>query len=106
MKRTGNKQGAAPPPAGAGDYFIVTARMQIWYESTEMARHIEACLDAQPRAAWIRFVDLSGGRARIRSRDVESIAQSTAEQRAAERAFFKRMRQERKGDRDWDSPFD
>ena len=35
----------------AGDYFIVSTEDSTWYVSTEMARHIEAMLDAEPRVA-------------------------------------------------------
>lgn len=33
-------------PAG-GDYFVVSTQCCTWYVSTEMARHIEASLDAE-----------------------------------------------------------
>ena len=90
----------APRPVGV-DHFVVSARSETWYVSTEMARHIEACLDVEHRHVWISFVDLSGARVRVRSREVEYLAQSTADQRAAERAFHRTMGQERKADRDW-----
>jgi hypothetical protein len=90
----------SPRPIGV-DHFVVSARSETWYVSTEMARHIEACLDGQPRQVWICFVDLSGARVRVRSREVEYLAQSTADQRTAERAFHRSMSQERKAERDW-----
>jgi hypothetical protein len=94
------KEEEAPRPVGV-DHFVVSARSETWYVSTEMARHVEACLDAQPRQAWICFVDLSGARVRVRSREIEYLVQSTAEQRAAERAFHRSMTRERKAERDW-----
>jgi hypothetical protein len=67
----------SPRPIGV-DHFVVNARSETWYVSTEMARHIEACLDVEHRHVWISFVDLSGARVRVRSREVEYLAQSTS----------------------------
>jgi hypothetical protein len=86
----------------AGDYFVVCGELNTWVVSTEMARHIEACLDRVPPPKWVTFVELSGARIRVRTREIECIAQSTAEQRAAERAFNRKLRQEHKADRSWD----
>lgn len=86
----------------AGDYFIVSADSSTWYVSTEMARFIEAVLDAEPRTRWVKFVDLSGSRVRLDSRQIEYICQSTAEQRALDREFSRSLTRERKADRSWD----
>ena len=101
MNRLKEKQHGDPDPDGSGTYFTVAGNHNIWYVSTEMARHIEACLDAEPRPAWIRFVDVTGASVRVRSKDIEYVQQSTPEQRAHERAFHRAMRQEQKADRDW-----
>lgn len=85
----------------AGDYFIVSGDCSTWYVSTVMARHIEAVLDAEPRALWVKFVDLAGSRVRIRIRQIEYICQSTAEQRAGDREFSRALNRERKADRSW-----
>lgn len=90
----------APRPIGV-DHFVVSAKSATWYVSTEMARHIEACLEVEHHQAWISFVDLSGARVRLRSLEVEYVAQSTAGQRAAERAFHRTLNRERKAERDW-----
>jgi len=87
-----------PRPAGA-DCFVLSARSATWYLSTAMARHVEQCLDGQ--AIWLSFVDLNGSRVRLRTREVEYLHQSTAEQRAADRRFHRAMSRERKADRDW-----
>jgi hypothetical protein len=84
------------------DHFVVSADCSAWYVSTEMARFIEACLEADPAPRWVKFVDLTGARIRLRARLIESISQSTAEQRASERAFHRRLRRERKADRSYD----
>jgi hypothetical protein len=102
MNRLKQKDEDDREPDGPGIYFCVGARCGTWYISTAMARHIEACLDADPRPGWIRFVDLSGASVRVRSRDVEYLNQSTPEQRALEREFNRAMRRERKVDRDWE----
>lgn len=100
MKQTREEKGEeAPRPIGV-DHFVVSARSETWYVSTEMARHLERCLE-DPRIDWVSFVDLKGSRVRLRTREVEYLAQSTAEQRVAERAFHRTMNQERKADRDW-----
>jgi hypothetical protein len=87
-----------PRPVGA-DCFVLSARSATWYLSTEMARHVEQCLDGQEM--WLSFVDLNGSRVRLRTHEVEYLAQSTAEQRAADRTFHRAMSRERKADRDW-----
>ena len=94
------EDGAARPDAG--EYFVVSGDCGIWYVSTEMVRHIEACLDAVPRPRWVKFVDLSGARVRVRTRQIDYLYQCTADQRAAERTFFRALDQERKADRRWE----
>ena len=89
------------PGAGAVDYFVVVGENCTWYVSTEMARFIEECLDSGT-SGWVKFVDLIGSRVRLRTRKIDFIAQSTAEQRSTERDFFRTMRREHKADRDWD----
>lgn len=93
------EDGAARP---AGDYFVVSGDCCTWYVSAAMARFIEQCLDAEPRPRWVKFVDLTGARVRLRTRQIEYVCQCTTEQRAVERAFFRSLRQERKADRSWE----
>lgn len=102
MNRLKEKQEEDPDADGPGIYFCVSTRSGHWHVSTAIARHIEACLDTEPRPNWIRFVDLSGASVRIRSRDVEYLNQSTPEQRALERQFNRAVNRERKADRDWE----
>ena len=85
----------------AGDYFIVSTEDSTWYVSTEMARHVEAMLDAEPRVEWVRFVDLSGSRVRLGVRQIDYLCQSTVEQRAHDREFSRTLTRERKADRSW-----
>jgi hypothetical protein len=101
MNRLEQRQGGESAEPLAGDYFLVVGENFTWYVSTEMARFIEACLDCKSRPRWIRFVDLAGSRVRVRARQIEYICQCTSEQRAAERAFFRALKQEPKVDRSW-----
>jgi len=83
------------------DYFLLETRSSSWMISTVMVRHVESRLDLEPRPAWIVFVDLAGARVRIRSQDVESLSQSTSEQRSKYRAFCRGFNREKTADRDW-----
>lgn len=85
------------------DYFVIGGpELCEWYVSREMARHVEASLDQDPRPAWVAFVDVTGARVRVRARLITHVAQCSCEQRALERAFRRGRRRERKTDRDWD----
>lgn len=101
MKQLQEFEEGAARPAG-GDHFIVSAECCAWYVSTEMARFIEACLEAEPAPKWVKFVDLTGARIRLRTRLIDCISQSTAEQRAADRAYCRELTRERKADRSYD----
>jgi hypothetical protein len=86
----------------APDHFVVVADDCAWFVSTEMARFIEGCLEAEPPPRWVKFVDLTGSRVRVRARLIDAIHQSTAGQRAAERAFHRALERERKADRSYE----
>ena len=101
MKRSQEQFEGAAKPTG-GDYFVVSGDCCSWCVSTEMARLIEAYLDAEPPARWVKFVDLTGARIRLRARQIQSITQSTADQRSWRRAFHRTLDRERKADRSWD----
>jgi CTP:molybdopterin cytidylyltransferase MocA len=85
----------------AADHFVVVAGDCAWFVSTEMARFIEACLEAEAAPRWVTFVDLTGARVRLRARLIDAIHQSTADQRAARRAFHRALERERKADRSY-----
>jgi len=87
-------RGLAPlePPAS---YFVVDSASDRWLVSAVMARHIERMLDRVPAPGWVTFVDLFGGRVRLRADVIQSVAQSTEEQRAACRALSRRLDRER-----------
>ena len=100
MNRLQQHQEEEPPRLVGGDHFVLSARSATWYISTEMARHLEACLESG-RPGWVSFVDLAGSRVRIRTREIEYLAQSTSEQRASDRAFQRALNRERRQDRRW-----
>ena len=102
MNRLDQQHGPDEARPAAGDYFLVVTEDSTWYVSTVIAQFIEVCLDDEPRPQWVKFVDLSGSRVRLRLKDIEYICQCTAEQRSAERVFFHALKQERKADRFWD----
>jgi hypothetical protein len=85
------------PPEG--DYFVIDWYGGVSYVSAETARSIEKQLDRIWVPRWITFHDLSGSRCRLHSRLIQSISESTAEQRTRERTFARALRQEEKADR-------
>jgi hypothetical protein len=60
---------------------------------------IEECIDAG--AEWVKFVDLTGARIRLRTRMINYITQYSADQRAMERDFNRRLRGENDAEEDW-----
>ena len=100
MNRLKDENDERPPMTG-GDYFVVYARDGVSYVSAVMAAHIERTLDAAPVPAWVTFVDLAGARVRLRTGDIWQLMQCTAEQRAAERAHGRLLRQECRAERSW-----
>ncbi|HET9274438.1 MAG TPA: hypothetical protein VFN96_00060 [Gemmatimonadales bacterium] len=102
MNRLKTREEEQRDPEGAGAWFYLSCRSGGWYLSTAMAKHVEACLDAEPRPCWIRFVDNTGSAVRVRTRDVDYLEQSTPEQRAQSRAFSRAVKSEQKADRNWE----
>ena len=97
MTSVHDKREKEPVAVAAGNFFVVTGTDFSAVVSTAMARHIEACLE-KPWARWVTFVDRSGSRFRVRARQIQSIVQSTAEQRLMDRAFFRALQNEKKAD--------
>jgi hypothetical protein len=85
-------------PDALGDFFVVSTEWDTWCVSTEMARHIDACLDSDPLPRWLTFVDVTGARVRLRADSVESLTQRSIEQRAVGRRFERQARDERRMD--------
>ena len=84
---------------GLGDFFVVSTEWDNWCVSTEMARHIDETLDADPLPRWITFVDLTGARVRVKADSIESLTQRSAQQRAVTRAFERLAKDEHLADR-------
>ena len=85
-------------PEALGDFFVVSTEWDTWCVSTEMARHIDACLDADPIPRWVMFVDVTGARVRIRGESIGSVTQRSVEQRATGRRFERQAQEERRKD--------
>lgn len=85
-------------PDPLGDFFVVSTEWDTWCVSTEMARHVETCLDTEPMPRWVTFVDVTGARVRLRADSVESVTQRSVEQRALGRRFERMARDERRMD--------
>jgi hypothetical protein len=79
------------------EYFALDSDSGYWMVSVEAAREIERALDRWPPPRWLRFVDITGSRIRIRSEGVRSLTQSSPEIRETWRRF-NRERQEENGD--------
>jgi hypothetical protein len=92
--------------APAGDYFVVVTRYDSYYVTLETAGKLGRELDRRWRPRWLKFVDRHGARAWVRTRSVESIHESTEEQRAGDRTFTRALRREAKADRRWDEDDD
>lgn len=92
-----------PQQAAAGHYFVVITKWESWCVSTAMARFVEECLDRRRKDEWVKFVDLSGSRVRLRVGEIMSVAESSPDQRASYRAFMRRLNRERKTDPDYDA---
>ncbi len=98
MERARNESRPVGRPMSLGDFFVVSTEWDNWCVSTEMARHIDACLDAEPIPPWITFVDVTGARVRVRADRIESLTQRSVEQRGVSRVFERLARQERQAD--------
>ena len=70
-------------------YHVVVTRQFSYVVSTVMARHIERELDRWPRPRWITFVDVAGGRVKVRRELIECLEQSSTETRALWRLWRK-----------------
>ena len=77
------------------DYFLVVTHDEVWPVSREMAMAVEATLREVPTPQWVTFVDVTGARLRMRTRLIHCVRQSTAEQRALNRAFWRARDAER-----------
>ncbi len=91
-----------PERAPDADFFVISGDCSVWYVSGEMARFVEERLDAVPSPRWVTFVDVSGSRVRLLTRKIDSICQSTLEQRVAGRALFRALKREREANKSYE----
>lgn len=82
-----------------GDYYVVAGFSGSFYVSAQVAGAVERALDRVWGGRWLVFRDLSGSRIRILRRQVFGVFESTAEQRAKDRAFFRSLDRESEADR-------
>ena len=85
-----------------GDYHVVAGLFGTFYVTAETARAVERRLD-RGWGRWVVFRDLSGSRIRVRRSLVYGVYESTAEQRRADRAFYRALSEEGEADpRPWE----
>jgi hypothetical protein len=88
-----------PEPESQDDFYVVEKRYGSFAVSRQTAAEIESVLDQAYPPRWVVFRDLNGSRHRILADQISRISESTAAQRAADRAFDRARRLEDKQDR-------
>ena len=81
------------------DYYLIETEDNFFAVDRETADAVARQLDRCPAPRWIMFRDLSTALHRLRAEQVYRISESTAQQRAALRAFWRARRLEAKADR-------
>jgi hypothetical protein len=102
MKHLKKKEETPDKRPGPGDYYELNSRWGTWYVSPETAARVGRALEKRKPKKWLKFVDLNGSRAWVRSDRIESIAESTELQRTSERDFQYLRRKEERTARRWD----
>ncbi len=88
-----------PEPESQDDFYVVEKRYGSFAVSRQTAAEIEQALDQLPLPRWVVFRDITGARHRLLAEQISRISESTAAQRAADRAFDRARRLEDKQDR-------
>jgi len=103
MNRLKDFFGDPQEPEAQDDFYLVERRFMSFAVSHQTAADIERALDRLPPPRWVVFRDLTGSRHRVLAETISRISESTAEQRAADRAFDRARRLEDKKDhRPWE----
>ena len=102
MQKLKQKEETPEQRPGPGDYYMVVAQFSTWYVSPETAARMGRALDRRWRPRWMKFVDLTGSRAWVRTDSIECISESTEAQRTQDRQFNYLRRKEERTDRRWD----
>ena len=93
----------APEDPTYGDFYVVAGEFGRFEVTPAVARRIAVTLDRWIRPPWITFHDRAGSRIRVRPRQVRTLIECTAEQRAIERKLERAREEEEKSDRrPWD----
>ncbi|HWK88661.1 MAG TPA: hypothetical protein VNP72_01650 [Longimicrobium sp.] len=106
MKKLKQKQETPEERSGPGDYYEVICPFGTWYVSGQTAARIGRVLERRWRPRFVKFVDLAGSRAWLRTDAIEGIAESTERQRAASRDFSHLRTKEDMADRRWETDFE
>lgn len=84
---------------GNGEFFVVSGEFGYAYVTRAEATRLRAQTSRLWAPRWLEFRTLMGSSIRIRTRDVRSIVESTIEQRAATREFWREREKEENADR-------
>jgi hypothetical protein len=96
-------QNPLPEPEGTDNYYLIETSHDTFAVSRQVADAVARQLMQRPAPRWIVFRDLSTAFHRILAATVYAFSESTAEQRAANRAFWRARRLEAKADsRPWE----
>ncbi len=106
MKKLKQKQELPEERNGPGDYYDIICQFSRWYVSGETAARIGRVLERRWRPRFVKFLDLSGSRAWVRTDSIYCIAESTEGQRARDREFEHLRSKEEMADRRWDVDLD
>jgi hypothetical protein len=85
------------------EFYIVSGDAGYFFVARETAQRIAQDLARRRPPRWIVFRDLAGSEIRVRPRKIDVVCESTAEQRAHDRAFNRARKAEDERDRRlWD----
>lgn len=99
MNRLKDSDNPLPEPEGTDDYYLIETVHDSYAVSRQTADAIARQLSRRPAPRWLLFRDLSTAFHRILADRIYCVRESTAQQRAAERAFWRARRLEAKTDR-------
>ena len=106
MDKLKERQEMPEERTGPGDFYEVVSNFGTWYVSGATAARIGQALERRLRPRYVKFVDMAGSRAWVRTDRIESITESTALQRDQDRAFHYLKRKENRAARKWDDDID
>lgn len=84
------------PDAIVADYFELEARGYTYVVTFDTAVRVKHAIERYPQPDWVEFTDLFGAKQCVRSQDFCRVTESTAQTRAAVRAFLRERQKEEK----------